>query len=198
MRKCFTPWVENTYQKKKGSDLKQIYCVGPCRVLPDFCKMCSAMTMASCPSSPMSLRQLLNLLKRINLPSWQNTIFVSQSPGSFWQLSAMGAAVLREGQPKAGHVSPRTQHGVSTSQVTGTGISHVPTHLHWKISVLLYKSRGQLSCTISMRAQCWRHISSKSRCTRSLHGKMSILRWFPSCSSVKSDAICGKRLSLGL
>lgn len=100
MGKCFTAWVEKTYKKKKSSDLKQIYCFGPCRVLPDFCKMCSAMTMVNCLSIPMSLRQLLHLLKRFNLPSWQNIILVSRSPGSFWELTAVGAVVLCEGQPK--------------------------------------------------------------------------------------------------
>ena len=100
--------------------MKQIYCFGPCRALPDFCKMCSTMTMASCPSSRMSFRQLLNLLKQFNLPSWRNVILVSQSPGSLWGLSAVGAVVVCEGQLKAGRVSPRTRHGVGTSQGTGT------------------------------------------------------------------------------
>lgn len=180
-------------KKKKAVIWNRFTVLDPVEFCLIFVKCASAMTMANCLSHPTSLRQLLNLLKWFNLPSWQNIILVSRSPGAFWELLCCVKGSSRQVVFLGG---PSTVWALPTWW--GQGHHTWPLACAGTSQCFFGRSGGQLSYTISVRARCWQRISSKSRCTRCLHGRMSALRWFSGFSSVESDAIHGKRVSLGL
>ena len=153
MRKCFTPWVKKTYQKKISSNVL-------------ICHPGRISSLGVNPQAVFGSSVLWELLRWVK-GSPRQVVFL-RGPGTVWALCGW--------------------RGRFTCPLACTG----------KSRCFFIKAEVSPHCAINVRARCWRRISSKSRCTRSLHGKMSTLRWFPGCSSVMADAIRGERVSLGL